>query len=589
MADFRRVVTALAVVVLLMGFASTASAQVTAPFTCTASVVPTLIRAEGLTEMTGDIVIRCTGGANITGDTVIPTANFQVFLGNTTVTSRLISALGASNASEALLLIDEPTTTLNPGGTFQYSTSALTGCAATPAACIASGTVPNVYFGLVSGNSVEFRGVPINPPGTTTGVNAERIFRITNVRANATTVGAGPAGTPGQVQAYVTVTGSTAVPISNQTPIVGFVQNGMLGGSGTLRSSDGSAALGTAGISLRQCTAYTRDSPVGARLRFTEGFASSFKIKGHNDGLDFVPQTVPGNIYNTESGLVIGPTGVTSIGLASFGTRLRATFANIPQGVAIWVGLTNAGGVANAAPYAVLTSSETGAFSAVTGTGGYGQVSLTAGAGTAVWEIRASSPLATETFDFDIRFVATPSVTSNLPAPGVTGTVAGSFAPAPPAFSAAAGALASSTLPIPRFIDTGVARNLVVVNICRTVLLFPFVTNQATFDTGLAISNTTQDPFGIAAQTGTCTWNFYGANAPAAVTTAAAVPAGTTTVLLASSSAPNFQGYVIAVCNFQFAHGFAFVSDIGAQDVAMGYLALVLPESGRAADEMLDN
>ena len=41
--------------------------------------------------------------------------------------------------------------------------------------------------------------------------------------------------------------------------------------------------------------------------------------------------------------------------------------------------------------------------------------------------------------------------------------------------------------------------------------------------------------------------------------------------------APNFQGYMIAVCNFQLAHGFAFVSDIGARNLAMGYLALVLP------------
>jgi hypothetical protein len=33
---------------------------------------------------------------------------------------------------------------------------------------------------------------------------------------------------------------------------------------------------------------------------------------------------------------------------------------------------------------------------------------------------------------------------------------------------------------------------------------------------------------------------------------------------------------MIAVCNFQYAHGFAFVSDVGARNLAMGYLALVL-------------
>ena len=45
---------------------------------------------------------------------------------------------------------------------------------------------------------------------------------------------------------------------------------------------------------------------------------------------------------------------------------------------------------------------------------------------------------------------------------------------------------------------------------------------------------------------------------------------------------PNFQGYVIASCQFQFAHGFAFVSDLGARNLAMGYLALIIPEPGNS-------
>ena len=44
--------------------------------------------------------------------------------------------------------------------------------------------------------------------------------------------------------------------------------------------------------------------------------------------------------------------------------------------------------------------------------------------------------------------------------------------------------------------------------------------------------------------------------------------------------APNFQGYMFAVCNFQYAHGFAFISDVGARNLAMGYLALVIPDPG---------
>ncbi|MEO6759301.1 MAG: hypothetical protein ABIO24_07585, partial [Saprospiraceae bacterium] len=36
-----------------------------------------------------------------------------------------------------------------------------------------------------------------------------------------------------------------------------------------------------------------------------------------------------------------------------------------------------------------------------------------------------------------------------------------------------------------------------------------------------------------------------------------------------------FQGYMIAQCQFQYAHGFAFISDVGANRVSEAYLALI--------------
>src|ERR1700682_4444391 len=44
----------------------------------------------------------------------------------------------------------------------------------------------------------------------------------------------------------------------------------------------------------------------------------------------------------------------------------------------------------------------------------------------------------------------------------------------------------------------------------RTRLLFPFVTNQSGFNTGMAISNTTADPFGSRPQAGVCVVYYYG-------------------------------------------------------------------------------
>jgi hypothetical protein len=272
--------------------------------------------------------------------------------------------------------------------------------------------------------------------------------------------------------------------------------------------------------------------------------------------------------------------------VADFGTRLKAVFNNVPNGVSIFVSTSTPGASTTASPVgataAFLTSSETGAYSPVTATSGaFFQIPLVNGSGQAVWEVTAAHPLVNQTYSFTYVTVATASPATNSPAVG-TGTVNLSYAPVPPVFAAAAGAVASASLPIPRFIDTSTATNVVSVILCRTNLLYPFVTNIAGFDTGLAISNTSTDPFGTAAQQGPCTLNFYGSNAPAAVTTAP-IASGTTYTNLASLAAPNFQGYVIAVCNFQYAHGFAFVSDLGARNLAMGYLALIIPDPPRSA------
>ncbi len=187
--------------------------------------------------------------------------------------------------------------------------------------------------------------------------------------------------------------------------------------------------------------------------------------------------------------------------------------------------------------------------------------------------------------------------------PGTLGsaTANGSFAPISTV------ATASVTAPEPRFVDTG-APDLAVLSIgpCRTILLFPYLTNQAGFDTGVVVSNTSKDPLGTANQAGACTLSFFGSKSGSALTTAQAtqvsptVPAGSQLVMLLSTAGsvvnadgttaacatgacalPGFQGYMFAICDFQFAHGFAFVSDVGATKLAQGYLALVIPDRTR--------
>jgi hypothetical protein len=140
------------------------------------------------------------------------------------------------------------------------------------------------------------------------------------------------------------------------------------------------------------------------------------------------------------------------------------------------------------------------------------------------------------------------------------------------------GAIAQPTpFPIPRFTDNSTAAPVISVTPCQTILLFPYVVNASGFDTGIAISNTTTDPIGTAAQSGTCTLTPLGTAARQSFTTPT-VASGSTYTLLASTAFPGLNGYVFAVCNFQYAHGFAFISDAGARNLAMGYLALLISD-----------
>ena len=112
-----------------------------------------------------------------------------------------------------------------------------------------------------------------------------------------------------------------------------------------------------------------------------------------------------------------------------------------------------------------------------------------------------------------------------------------------------------------------------------TNLIFPYVTSQAGFDTGIAISNTGTDPFGTVGQAGTCTLNWFSAAFTGATATPS-IASGTSYTTLVSTTLNNvvggFSGYMIAHCNFPYAHGFAFISDLGARNLAMGYLPQIV-------------
>jgi len=341
MVAFRRVVTVLAVLTLFVGLAS-------AQLTCSTNVsVTPQLRGEGFTEETGDFTITCTGGQALAVGVPVPSVNITIFY-NSTVTSRLLGTGTTSVPTEALLLIDEPGAAI-PG--FPNSnlpqvlcTTPLLGCAAVVGpgnTSVLPGTgtqAPNVYQGVIQNtvslnHSIVFNGIPVLPP-TSTGT---RVFRITNVRIDGTVLPSGIGASP--VQAQVLSNPSGFMPITNSTPIVGYVTS-------SLTTSASSAA------GLNQCTTQTKTSV--NTLTFTENFSAAFKTRvvaqsntlyaGQLGQLPPNPQAgnqaTPGGIYNSESNFVF-PIGGATAGLADFGTRLKATFNNIPSGTRVWVSTAN--------------------------------------------------------------------------------------------------------------------------------------------------------------------------------------------------------------------------------------------------------
>jgi hypothetical protein len=577
MLDFRRWLPVLAVLALLVGFTTQANAQA---FNCVANAgVPTNVRSEGLAELVGDVLLNCTGVSPVASFT----ANIQIFL-NTNITSRILNT--STNMTEATLLIDD-----------NYATP--------------------LFATRVTDNSVAWLGITVVPPGNTPP-GTTRTFRITNVRANASQAGLSSTLVPNQIVMFISASGTQSMPINNPQQVVAFVQRGM---DFVLRNCNDS---GSASTSRQQCASLNGDLTTsqtatnGAltyQVKFSEGFASAFKVQ--STGV----QNQPGAVYNgSESGLIFA----NGAGQATQGTRLIARFNNIPAGVFVYATTTDLRTGQSPVPMSgglpVDSWGTSKGISAVmvsntdpTGTGGsalfpipntttatcssddlaIAPVLLTGGAGSATWEITSNDPSAMESASFGILLAYRAAPATGSPALG-TGTVTGNFAPV-----STIGTM-SAIAPVPRFADVPISRTAITISACVTRLLFPFVTNQGGFDTGIAISNTTRDPFGTGNQNGTCTLNYFGTTAgggaePAAQTSGV-VNAGAQLILTLSNGGnlgivgtPGFQGYIIAECRFQFAHAFAFISDMGAQRIAEGYLALILPTGDRAANEALDN
>jgi len=308
-------------------------------------------------------------------------------------------------------------------------------------------------------------------------------------------------------------------------------------------------------------------------------------------------------------------TGIQGAGVASQGTRLAAAFSNIPQGSSIWVapvlylyrqGTTGSSTTLSglSTGVAVLTATDAAGdtgFSATATTANLIQVSNS----LAVYEILFSDPSSSEELDVPVVVSYQSNLSANppagLPVPNQIAQVTGGFAPF---YSTSAARQPSSSLPHPRFVPGTSPLNIFDIAKCACNLLFPFVASVGGFDTGIAIANTSADPgaaYGFVStgqQQGAITFFYYGVGAngaaPPASQTSGVVPAGQILTYVLSTgggaigtgpngmnnTAAGFEGYIIAQTAFQYCHGFAFISALGAGPtsggISEGYLGLVL-------------
>lgn len=313
---------------------------------CSAVATPLTIRAEGLADLLGDDILMCTGGTPTPAGEPIPDYTLTLKL-NTDVTSRPLPQ--GEGLSEALLLIDEPFPS-EPVPSFLTATQQQPPqilCEPLGAVCSETGTggasspyrtQANVFVGAQTGADALQWKVPIDPPG----VNAVRVIRLTNLRANAQKPGPPSTSTQPQVAGALTIQGSQTVPLNNSPVTLGAIQPAI--------------STTTSGTAVPKCQPHNASLEGGAgpaafdfTVQVTETFPYSFRVRNYGSILfgstypaDIAEQNVTGFDYSTESGLYLPSllAAAPDAGLADTGTRIRLVFSGVRTGTQIFVPVT---------------------------------------------------------------------------------------------------------------------------------------------------------------------------------------------------------------------------------------------------------
>ena len=599
-----------AVLVAIALIPSVASANV---ITCAVTATSPQIRAEGIAELVGDITLTCTSGeADIE---LITTANFLVNIVayyNTNVTN---PENADDEVTNAVLVVGGGDTDADGDAdvaTFSENECVTPADAGAGTACDDStANVQDPQYAERNGSdgtSLKWEGVVFPVPNydsdadDTAEFNETTTLRLTGVRVNASLLGL-PSGTGvlgSDIEADITMlafpTGDNSVVLSGEDDV--DVGTSLLG-LGQTSDDD----IVTDGL---QCADETAANSL-TYITIEEGFPTAFRdAQAAASEQDTISNQVTGESGHAED-------NSAGVGGASQATQIMLSFTGVPDGVEVGVLLTpdcqeddpiaadgaddadtlvltawtcDADGVADAA--AVVVDDADSVLDAA-----YADVALTDGAGQICYDVSTNSSALTEDCAITIVSGWTADTANDAPA-RASYSVSTSYAPLSAVTSGD-----DDTALVPRFL-TGTGHDaweFGTVNSCASTILFPYVTNQSGFDTGLVVANTSMDGDGDGIdQAGTCSIAYYGeitggGDAPDADTTDS-IPAGDQLIWLLSSgnsdqgvaAAAEFQGYVIATCDFNWGHGYAFITDGfgGVPTLAQGYLALII--DARAAN-----
>ena len=607
MAALKRISIALALVALAFSSVNVATAANQLPLgniDCSLATVPNSIRAEGIAERVGDTRLDCiNNGSRDDGDTdyqqYIP-ANFRLIY-NANVTSMIHLTGSGGPWTEALLIIndnnslDSETTSVFPSvcdaPDDRYPCPQL-GVLLTPTDLIWDGVevpvpaAPNDLGDLNVDDDTDFNSAPFDADtdfdcdlsagdGDPDGCfNQTTTLRFTNVRINATSLAVG-----GAVTVQVNISSSFAIGIIGSR--TGDVADAFIG----LISMLGDTFAGL------QC----EEEEGTASVELWEGFATAFKTIG-------VP-TFLENQHSAENGYPVDGSGT-----ATQATQFVVRLTGLPEGVDISmpshvheIGTFAATGHSDSHTAGACPAPGSLTESPPDDNGDHLCIELISsdgpddGVAEFVYRVMTAHPFKRQHVEIDIGVSWTPDTDEDEPEV-TSGSVDVSFHPISDVF------VADEDSPKPRFIDSNNDPAVfVTVTRCTTTLLYPFVTSTFGLDTGIAVSNTSVDWKGTAAQRGACTMHFIGktlgetgfGDVEITEQTSVILEGGEQlafSLLLANPDqgiddpVPDFQGFIVAMCDFQFAHGYAFITDgaSGFPTLAQGYLALIMQfdESG---------